>query len=182
VRTARGPLRPAAAALLTALLTLTGLVAGAAPALAADAITTEDALIPSGQGADAVKLDTTLYVPPSATAEDPAPAVLLAHGFGGSKNSVAADARDLAERGYVVLAWSARGFGASTGQIGLDDPRYEVADVSALIDVLAGRHDVLLDGPGDPRVGIAGESYGGALALLAAAYDQRVDAIAPQIT
>ena len=124
-------------------------------------------MVPSGSGADAVELDTALYVPPSATADDPAPAVLLAHGFGGSKDSVADDAADLAERGYVVLTWSARGFGASTGQIGLDDPRYEVADVSTLIDLLAARDDVQLDGPGDPRVGVAGASYGGALALLA---------------
>ena len=108
--------------------------------------------------------------------------MVLAHGFGGSKESVAGDARDLADRGYVVLTYSARGFGRSTGQIGLDDPRYEVADLSTLIDVLAQRDDVLLDGPGDPRVGVAGASYGGALSLLGAAYDDRIDAIAPQIT
>ena len=36
--------------------------------------------------------------------------------------------------------------------------------------------------PGDPRVGIAGQSYGGGISLLAAAYDKRIDAIAPQIT
>jgi ABC-2 type transport system ATP-binding protein len=171
-------------ALFTALLAVAGVLPGgpAGPARAADDVGTEDARIPSGEGADAVELDTTLYLPAGVTAEDPAPAVLLAHGFGGSKASVAADARDLAGRGYVVLTWSARGFGASTGQIGLDDPRYEVADVSTLLDVLARRDDVLLDAPGDPRVGIAGASYGGALALLAAAYDQRVDAIVPQIT
>ncbi|WP_138733863.1 alpha/beta fold hydrolase [Modestobacter excelsi] len=190
MRTAAGPAtvgpRPGARAglvVLTVLLALAAVLAGGTPsARAATDVSTEDARIPSGAGADAVELDTTLYLPGSATAADPAPAVLLAHGFGGSKASVAADARDLAGRGYVVLAWSARGFGASTGQIGLDDPRYEVADVSTLLDVLAERDDVLLDGPGDPRVGIAGGSYGGALALLAAAYDQRVDAIAPQIT
>ena len=144
---------------------------------------TEDAMVPSGSGADAVELDTTLYVPGSATADDPAPAVLLAHGFGGSKDSVADDAGDLAERGYVVLTWSARGFGASTGQIGLDDPRYEVADVSTLLD-RAGRpgRRATSTRPATPGSGVAGGSYGGALALLAAAYDDRVDAIAPQIT
>ena len=31
-------------------------------------------------------------------------------------------------------------------------------------------------------MGIAGGSYGGAIALMAAAYDSRVDAIVPQIT
>ncbi|MGY1732598.1 alpha/beta fold hydrolase [Geodermatophilus sp. SYSU D01045] len=174
--------RGVAGALLALLLTGTLVGALPTPAAAAEDVRTEDARVPSGSGADAVELDTTLYLPASATADDPAPAVVLAHGFGGSKQSVADDARDLAGRGYVVLAYSARGFGASTGQIGLDDPRYEVADLSTLLDLLAGRDDVLLDGDGDPRVGVAGGSYGGALSLLGAAYDDRVDAIAPQIT
>jgi ABC-2 type transport system ATP-binding protein len=81
-----------------------------------------------------------------------------------------------------VLAWTARGFGASTGQIGLNSPDYEVADARALVDWLATRSDVVRDGPGDPRVGVTGSSYGGALALLLAGTDSRVDALAPQIT
>ncbi|GAB3357948.1 alpha/beta fold hydrolase [Modestobacter lapidis] len=175
--------RSASAVLLTVLLAVSFLALGAtAPARAAEGVTTEEARVPSGTGVDAVELDTTLYVPASATAADPAPAVLVAHGFGGSKASVAADARDLSERGYVVLTWSARGFGTSTGRIGLNDPRFEVADVTTLLDRLAERDDVLLDAPGDPRAGVAGASYGGAVALLAAAYDPRIDAIAPQIT
>ncbi|MFW3170682.1 alpha/beta fold hydrolase [Geodermatophilus sp. CPCC 206100] len=179
--------RPGARATLAALLTplLSGVllvVAPAAPAAAAEDVATEEAIVPSGTGADAVELDTTLYVPGSAGADDPTAAVVLAHGFGGSKDSVAEDARLLAERGYVVLTYSARGFGRSTGQIGLNDPRFEITDLSALIDRLAERDDVLLDGDGDPRVGVAGGSYGGALSLLGAAYDDRIDAIAPQIT
>ncbi|WP_063753187.1 ATP-binding cassette domain-containing protein, partial [Streptomyces resistomycificus] len=35
---------------------------------------------------------------------------------------------------------------------------------------------------GDPRVGVSGASYGGAISLLAAGYDDRVDAIAPSVT
>jgi ABC-2 type transport system ATP-binding protein len=168
--------------MLIALSALALAAAGPTPARAAEDVATTDATVRSGSGADAVELDTTLYVPASATPQDPAPAVLVAHGFGGSKESVAGDARELAGRGYVVLTWSARGFGRSTGQIGLDDPRYEVADVSTLIDRLAARDDVRRDAPGDPRVGITGASYGGAVSLLAAGYDQRVDAIVPQIT
>jgi ABC-2 type transport system ATP-binding protein len=154
----------------------------AGPAAAAQGVRTEVARVPSGSGADAVQLDTTLYLPSTASARHPAPAIVLAHGFGGSKESVAGDAEDLAGRGYVVLTYSARGFGRSTGQIGLDDPRYEVADLSTLIDRLAARKDVQQDRPGDPRVGVAGASYGGGLALLGAAYDHRIDAIVPQIT
>jgi ABC-2 type transport system ATP-binding protein len=186
VRSLRGHVRPgprsgarATLAALLALPLLAGVVVLAPSASAAGDVRTEDARVPSGSGADAVELDTTTYLPPG---NGRAPAVVLAHGFGGSKDSVADDARDLAARGYVVLTYSARGFGRSTGQIGLDDPRYEVADLSTLIDRLAARDDVRLDGPGDPRVGVAGGSYGGALSLLGAAYDDRIDAIAPQIT
>ncbi|WP_153505217.1 alpha/beta fold hydrolase [Cumulibacter manganitolerans] len=132
--------------------------------------------------AEPVKLDVTLFVPDSATSADPAPAVIVAHGFGGTKDSVRSDAIDLAQRGFVVLTYSARGFGASTGRISLDAPDAEVADAQHLIDYLATRDDVRSDGPGDPRVGITGASYGGALALLAAGHDQRVDAIVPMIT
>ena len=186
VRPLRGLLRPrprsgarAALGALLALPLIGGLLVLAPPAAAADDVRTEDAMVSSGSGADAVELDTTLYLPAS---EAPAPAVVLAHGFGGSKDSVSDDARALAEHGYVVLTYSARGFGRSTGQIGLNDPRFEIADLSTLLDLLAERDDVQLDGDGDPRVGVAGGSYGGALALLGAAYDDRIDAIAPQIT
>ncbi|MER6910749.1 alpha/beta fold hydrolase [Streptomyces sp. NPDC000594] len=110
------------------------------------------------------------------------PAVLLGHGFGGSKDDVRDRAERLARDGYAVLTWSARGFGASTGSIGLNDPDHEIKDVSRLIDWLAKRPEVRLDGAGDPRVGMAGASYGGAAALLTAGHDRRVDAIAPSIT
>jgi ABC-2 type transport system ATP-binding protein len=135
--------------------------------------------VPEGPGsAQRVYLDATLYRP----ALTPAPAVLVAHGFGGSKNTVSPQATALARRGFVVLTWSARGFGASTGQIGLDSPDYEVADARALVDWLSRRPDVVQDSPGDPRVGVTGASYGGALALLLAGTDRRVDALAPEIT
>jgi ABC-2 type transport system ATP-binding protein len=129
--------------------------------------------------ADGVRLDTSYF---TSSAAGRRPAVLLAHGFGGSKDDMRQQAEDLARDGYAVLTWSARGFGRSTGRIGLNDPKYEVADVSRLIDWLAGQPQVRLDKPGDPRVGVAGGSYGGAISLLAAGYDHRVDAIAPAIT
>ncbi|MEV7440635.1 alpha/beta fold hydrolase [Streptomyces sp. NPDC091204] len=110
------------------------------------------------------------------------PAVLLGHGFGGSKDDVRAQAERLARDGYAVMTWSARGFGSSGGRIGLNDPENEVKDVSRLVDWLAARPEVRLDADGDPRVGVSGASYGGAISLLAAGYDKRVDAIAPQIT
>ncbi|MBO0684523.1 MAG: alpha/beta fold hydrolase, partial [Candidatus Dormibacteraeota bacterium] len=133
-------------------------------------------------GTTTVALDTTYYRPLQASAAHPVPAVLLAHGFGGTKESVASDARDLASRGYAVLAWTAEGFGRSGGQVHLDSPDWEVRDASRLVDWLAARPEVRKDTPGDPRVAVVGGSYGGALALLLAGYDHRVDAVVAQIT
>ncbi|MFB6835237.1 alpha/beta fold hydrolase [Streptomyces hydrogenans] len=126
-----------------------------------------------------VRIDTSYF---TAGASGRRPAVLLAHGFGGSKDDVRPQAERLARDGYAVLTWSARGFGASGGKIGLNDPEHEVQDVRGLVDWLAARPEVLLDKQGDPRVGVSGASYGGAVSLLAAGHDPRVDAVAPQIT
>ncbi len=135
--------------------------------------------VPGGPGvADPVVLDATLYLPE----RTPAPAVIMAHGFGGSKRSVAADAQESARDGFVVLAYSARGFGRSTGQISLDSLDYEIPDARALVDWLAEQPEVQLDAPGDPRVGVTGGSYGGALSLMLAGTDPRVDALVPLIT
>ncbi len=125
-----------------------------------------------------VDLDADLYLPETV----PAPAVVLAHGFGGDKSGGADQAGRLAAAGFVVLTYSARGFGESTGLISMNSPDFEVADASKLIDFLSERPEVTQDAEGDPRVGFAGGSYGGALALLVAGYDNRVDALASDIT
>ena len=125
-----------------------------------------------------VKIDTSYFTAGSGRR----PAVLLGHGFGNDKEETRSQAQDLARDGYAVLTWSARGFGKSTGKIGLNDPKGEVAEVSKVIVWLSVRPEVERDKAGDPRVGAAGASYGGAVSLLAAGYDRRVDAIAPAIT
>jgi len=129
-------------------------------------------------GAGGVSLDATIYIPKVT----PAPAILLAHGFTGDKNSVAAQAKELAAHGYVVLAWTARGFGSSTGEISMNSPTGEVADVSALINYLSSSKEVIQQSKNDPLVGITGDSYGGAISLLVAGYDKRIDALAANIT
>ncbi|MEU5168523.1 alpha/beta fold hydrolase [Streptomyces mutomycini] len=126
-----------------------------------------------------VSVDTSYF---TSGGTEPRPAVLIGHGFGGSKNDVRAQAEKLAADGYAVMTWSARGFGKTTGEITLNAPDGEVKDVSGLIDWLADRPEVELDAKGDPRVGVTGASYGGAVSLLAAGHDDRVDAIAPVIS
>ncbi|HEU5111552.1 MAG TPA: CocE/NonD family hydrolase, partial [Micromonosporaceae bacterium] len=109
---------------------------------------TEDRMltVPSGPAGDEpVTLDTRFYLPEGASAGQKVPAVLLAHGFGGTKASVRDDAEDLATAGYAVLTWTARGFGRSGGQIHLNDPDHEVRDAQRLLDWLAARPQVRTD-------------------------------------
>nr|MBA3367410.1 alpha/beta fold hydrolase [Geodermatophilaceae bacterium] len=165
---------------LLLLIAMSGQVVAASSSAAADDIGIETLTV-RADGAEDIDLDTSLYLP-AATQDTPAPAVIVGHGFGGSKDSVETEALALAEDGYVVLTYSARGHGASGGLIGLNDPEFEIADLSGMIDTLAERSEVATDSDGDPVVGVTGASYGGALSLLGAAYDDRIDAIVPQIT
>jgi ABC-2 type transport system ATP-binding protein len=148
--------------------------------VAADAVTPEVASVPVGPEPDgtAVQLDVSVW--PQTSGKHPV--VLLAHGFGGSKDSLTTQADALHARGYVVIAWSARGHGASGGRIHLNDPAYEITDARALLDLAAERGDVELDAPGDPRAGVMGGSYGGALGLMLAGTDPRVDGVVSAIT
>ena len=183
VRSTRPPRRMARAlaALLTALLAV-GVLGAAAPSSTATSGTPSVrsffATVPDAPGSSAtIRLDADLYTP----ATTPAPAVLLAHGFGQDKRALAGEAKRLQGEGYAVLAYSARGFGASGGRIGLDSLDGEVPDARAMIDVLA-RTPAVERRAGDPVVGVVGGSYGGALALMAGATDPRVDTVVAAIT
>ncbi|MEO7130131.1 MAG: alpha/beta fold hydrolase, partial [Dermatophilaceae bacterium] len=174
---------------VVAALTLTAGSAGAAALGAwaptasarADLSGPQSLLVPVGAEPDgsAVSLDASIWLPDNPGLR---PVVLLAHGFGGTKDSVATQAAELQARGYIVITWTARGFGQSGGRIHLNDPAYEIADAKALVDLAAKRPDVLLDAKGDPRIGVMGASYGGALGLMLAGSDLRIDGVVAAIT
>jgi ABC-2 type transport system ATP-binding protein len=175
----RRPRRRVLALALTSLVILAALPPR--PAAAVDQRVVETGLTVAGTpepDGRPVRLDATLMTTDPTT---PQPAVVLAHGFGGSKADSAPVARALARDGYTVLTYTARGFGASGGLTHLDDPDFEGADAVRMVDLAASRPEVVRT-DGDPVVGFAGASYGGAVALVAAALDPRIDAIAPAFT
>jgi pimeloyl-ACP methyl ester carboxylesterase len=97
-----------------------------------------------------------------------APAVILLHGYPAEKADLLPIAAALAPR-FTVLLLDQRYFGGSGGRattLGLRERR----DLSRAIDFLAAR--------GFNQVGVFGLSLGGAVALLAAADDARIRAVA----
>jgi len=126
-----------------------------------------------------------------ATAQAPKPTVLMGPGWGLAGDAdPAADAvgilggisiKSLNAAGYNVLTWDPRGFGASTGVAQVDFAGAEGRDTQELIEWVSTLPGVQLDGPGDPRMGMVGGSYGGGIQFVTASQDCRVDAIVPII-
>jgi hypothetical protein len=114
-----------------------------------------------------VSLGGTIYLPLRGRAH---PAVVFAHGSGPMDREADLFYADyLVRRGIVVLLYDKRGVGQSTGEwqgATLDEL---ASDALAGVDLLRGRPEVDAS-----RVGVAGRSQGGQLALLAAARAARV--------
>jgi ABC-2 type transport system ATP-binding protein len=111
--------------------------------------------------------------------------ILRGHGWGGAgetQDDPSGTLLKLVGNDYAVMTWDSRGFGQSGGEANIDDPGFEVRDASALVDRLAQRPEIAQNGPGDPRLGMTGESYAGGIQLALAAFDRRIDVIAPEIT
>jgi pimeloyl-ACP methyl ester carboxylesterase len=97
-----------------------------------------------------------------------APAIVVLHGYPANKADLLPIAGALNAR-FTVLLVDFRSFGASGGRVTTLGFR-ERADLRAAVDALARR--------GHTRIGVFGYSLGGAVALLGAAEDPRIRAVA----
>ena len=129
----------------------------------------------------------TVFRPAGVSAGAPVPLVLHSHGWGGSRaTEIGGIVEDLLDAGYGVLSFDARGHGDSTGYATIHHKDFEVKDTLALIDwaydnlAWAEKEGAAADK--DLVLGAVGGSYGGGYQLMAASYDDRLDAIAPQMT
>lgn len=161
-------------------LAATLLIALVPPAPAQEAVTIEDDVVVASP--DGTPIVATLMLPSGASRTNRVPAVIGTHGWAGSRSTEPSGlAAELLDRGYAVLTWDSRGFGESGGEANVGAPGFEVEDAGALLSYLAGRPEILRDGPGDPRVGWIGGSNAGGVQLNTAAFDPRVEAIVPEI-
>ena len=144
-------------------------------------------------GRDGTRLSATVFQP-ALKAGEQAPVIVHTHGWGGwrvtrpngfygTQMMSGRAAVKAWQAGYWVISYDQRGWGGSEGDIEMMDPDYEVQDALAVIDWAAANLPRLsMDAPNDPKVGMLGESYGGAVQLLASATDPRIDAIVPIAT
>ena len=138
---------------------------------------------------DGVTIRAHFYPASSRAGDERVPTVLIGPGYptpgdtnpdGDTSDQIGQ--RTLRAAGFNTLTWDPRGIGGSGGVVNFNSPDFEARDVQALIDFVATAPEALLDAPNDPRVGMSGSSYGGAIQLATAAIDGRLDAIVPDVT
>jgi pimeloyl-ACP methyl ester carboxylesterase len=98
-------------------------------------------------------------------------AVVLMHGSGSTRSDVLDQAEVIAEHGFGVLLFDARGHGRSGGRA-MDFGWYGDEDTSAAVSYLQAQSDV-----DDERIAAIGMSMGGEQAIGAAADDPRIRAV-----
>ncbi|MFG2616072.1 CocE/NonD family hydrolase [Streptomyces sp. NPDC048507] len=165
-----------AAVLAAAALGLSPHQAQAAPAAAPAAPAASPAASPELRfhdipGSGGITLKGNVFTPAGAVPGRTYPLIVLPTSWGMPQIEYVAQARKLADSGYVVVSYTSRGFWLSGGQIETAGPA-DIADVSAVIDW------ALATTPADPaRIGLGGVSYGAGISLLASAHDPRVKAV-----
>jgi uncharacterized protein len=116
-----------------------------------------------------------LYLPKSISL--PSPGIVLCHGFAGIKELLLPAFADyFCDKGYAVLAFDYRGFGASSGEPGRLVPADQIRDIRNAVTFLQTNASV------DPhRIGLWGTSFGGGNAIIAGSMDSRVKCLCVQV-
>lgn len=146
-----------------------------------------------------VALDADIYRPKDLGGDRRAPAIVLSHGWGGSKSTGERYAAKFAEAGMVSLCFTYSGWSASGSHVllagdlaELDEKNEGVAKVRVIrevvdpvewlqnfrsaVDYIEGEPNVDTD-----RIGAWGTSFGGGIALHNAANDDRIKVLAVQV-
>ena len=125
---ARGRVRASAVVLIVALLAMIlSSAVGGSIATSGGAVRTEEITFTTDVGATS---HAKLYIPETATADSPAPAVILCHGYTASLDAMEPNAIELSRRGYVVMALDLYGHGDTN----LPPDGYSQAEMGGILD------------------------------------------------
>lgn len=120
--------------------------------------------------ADGIRISAHAYIPIGAPGEK-FPAVMFVNSWGLGESEYDKQAMKFAQKGYVALAYAARGWYTSGGIIDVAGPK-DMQDVNAVVDYLVSMPEVDAS-----NIGMTGVSYGGGMTLLAAAHDARIKTV-----
>lgn len=115
---------------------------------------------------EAGNLTAYLFVPKTATKENPAPAVLCSHGYLNNREMQDCNYIELARRGYVVISLDDFSHGNSDVPVGHeDDPYVKSNGLIAFIEYLAQQDYV-----DKTKIGVTGHSMGGQYTIVTMTY------------
>jgi len=123
------------------------------------------------QAHDGIVLCANLFAPDTDDPGQTFPAIVFINSWCMDKHQYLLQARRFARNGYIVLSYSARGWGGSGGVVEVGGER-DMHDASSIIDWLIHNTPAQAD-----NIGFSGISYGSGLSLLAAAHDKRIKTV-----
>lgn len=119
---------------------------------------------------DGTKISANVYMP--IDNQHKWPLIIMPNSWDLDEYEYSLPAQSLAKEGYIVLSYSARGWGKSEGQVNVASLN-DLDDIDAIITWAS--NELPTD---SQHIGMAGISYGGGLSLLAATRDPRIKAVA----
>lgn len=127
---------------------------------------------------DGLKIAAHLYRPIDwKNSDPPRPAIICLSGYSGRKNIATIDMpQRLSREGFFTLAPDYRGYGDSEGAPGRHRPLEQAQDTYDGVTYLE-----TVPGVDEDRIGVYGSSFGGANAVWAAAFDERLKVVVSSV-
>ena len=127
---------------------------------------------------DGLKIAAHLYRPIDwKNSDPPRPAIICLSGYSGRKNIATIDMpQRLSREGFFALAPDYRGYGDSEGAPGRHRPLEQAQDTYDGVTYLE-----TVPGVDEDRIGVYGSSFGGANAVWAAAFDERLKVVVSSV-
>ncbi len=117
---------------------------------------------------DGVRIAANIFEPKIQGAQRKFPAIIFVNSWFLEEHEYFNQAKKLASEGFIVLSYSARGWGCSDGKVNVIGDN-DMKDLSKVIDWLERNSDVDVE-----NIGMSGISYGGGMTLKALALEPRI--------